>query len=88
MCSGIYVKDIRENYGFTQKEFAFYFGVKLRTVQNWESRGCSENIYQLLNRCFWSDRARVVSDDNEKFRDFMRERIEHIKDIYSTENAW
>lgn len=33
-------KILRERYKLTQKDFASYFGIPLRTVQNWDNRDC------------------------------------------------
>lgn len=82
MCNGRYIKEIRDDYGFTQKEFSIYFGIKLRTVQNWESRGCSDNIYKLLNRCRWSDSSRVIPFDKQKFKDFMRKELDDYFELF------
>lgn len=30
------IKEIRENLGWTQKEFADYFNIPLGTIHNWE----------------------------------------------------
>lgn len=32
--------DLRAEYGLTQKQLAEIFDIPLRTVQNWDSRGC------------------------------------------------
>lgn len=37
------VKAIREKLGFSQKEFAYYFGVSIRTIQEWEQHRCYPN---------------------------------------------
>lgn len=39
------IKDLRKDINFTQKEFAEYFGVKLRTIENWESERGSAPEY-------------------------------------------
>lgn len=40
---------IRQELGFTQVQFAEYFGIPLATVQNWDSRGCMpEYMYKTL----------------------------------------
>lgn len=33
----ITVKELREKSGFTQSDFASYFGIPLRTIENWET---------------------------------------------------
>ncbi len=42
------IKDLRRAAGFTQKEFADYFDLPLRTLQGWESEGRSSPPDYLL----------------------------------------
>ena len=41
------IKDLREKTGMTQKEFATYFEIPLRTYENWEAKSESENRHYL-----------------------------------------
>lgn len=44
------VKELRTATGMTQKEFAEYFGVSLRTVESWEGgkRNCLDYVLALM----------------------------------------
>lgn len=44
------IKEMRKRIGFTQKEFAEYFKLKKRTVENWEggTRKCSPAMLELI----------------------------------------
>jgi len=44
------IKELREAAGMSRKEFAEYFGISYRRVQNWElgSRGCDELLIDLM----------------------------------------
>lgn len=44
------VAEIRTHTGLTQAEFATKFCVPLRTVQNWEYRGCPDYIRLMMAR--------------------------------------
>lgn len=44
------IKKYRRND--TQKEYAEYLGVNLKTVQNWESRGAGETTIKLLKKIY------------------------------------
>lgn len=43
-------KELREASGFNQREFGEYFGIPLRTIQNWHSgqRSCPEYLLDLM----------------------------------------
>lgn len=43
-------KAIRQSSGMTQKEFSDYFGIPIRTIQDWESerRNCLPYILDLM----------------------------------------
>ena len=43
-------KELRENSGMTRPQFAEYFGIPYRTVQNWElgSRPCPTYLLELM----------------------------------------
>lgn len=43
-------KDLRKLSGMTQKQFSEFFGIPLRTIENWEGgkRGCPEYLLELL----------------------------------------
>lgn len=44
-----YIKQIRKEYGITQSQLASFFGVNLRTVQNWEAgRPVPESVKKYL----------------------------------------
>ena len=44
------VKELREKTGMTRKEFAEYFGINWRQVQNWEvgARNCPDYLLELM----------------------------------------
>ena len=44
------VKELRKKYNMTQIEFARYFGIPKRTVQNWEGEvnKCPDYLYNLM----------------------------------------
>ena len=44
------LKELRENSGMTRSEFAEYFEIPYRTVQNWEigERKCPEYLLKLI----------------------------------------
>lgn len=48
----MHIKEIRKRTGWTQKRFAEYFGVPLRTVQQWERNGSvpPQYIPQMMER--------------------------------------
>lgn len=43
-------KDIRQQSGMTQQQFAAYFEIPKRTIENWESgaRKCPEYLLKLM----------------------------------------
>lgn len=43
-------KDLRTQSGMTQKAFSEYFGIPLRTIENWEggSRKCPQYLLDLM----------------------------------------
>lgn len=43
-------KDLRQQSGMTQKQFADYFGIPKRTVENWEAgvNQCPEYLLNLI----------------------------------------
>lgn len=44
------IKELRTATGMTQKQFAQYFGISQRTIEEWERGGrkCAEWILQLI----------------------------------------
>lgn len=46
------IKELRKRTGLTQKDFAAYFNVPLRTIQKWERNGSAppEYIFQMMER--------------------------------------
>lgn len=44
------IKELRKQTGMTQKQFADYFGIPYRTIQNWEGgvNKCPEYLLRLL----------------------------------------
>lgn len=44
------IKELRESAGMSRKEFAAYFGVSYRRIQNWElgSRSCPDLLLELM----------------------------------------
>lgn len=44
------IKELREAAGMSRKEFAEYFGISYRRVQNWEleTRGCEKLLLDLM----------------------------------------
>lgn len=44
------VKELRSKYGMTQREFAEYFGIPKRTIENWEGgkRQCPQYLLSLM----------------------------------------
>lgn len=44
------IKELRTASGMTQKQFAEYFGIPHRTLQNWEGgqRACPEYLLKLM----------------------------------------
>ena len=44
------IKELRELYGMSRKEFAEYFGIPYRTLQNWELglRVCPDYLIALM----------------------------------------
>lgn len=44
------IKQIREKYGLTRKEFCEYFNIPYRTLQNWElgDRECPDYVRDLI----------------------------------------
>lgn len=44
------IKELRKAAGMSRKEFAAYFGISYRRVQNWEldSRNCPELLLELM----------------------------------------
>ena len=44
------IKELRERYGMKRPEFAEYFHIPYRTVQNWELgvRDCPEYLLELM----------------------------------------
>lgn len=44
------VKELRKQTGLSQQKFGDYFGIPLRTIQNWElgARECNQYIIDLL----------------------------------------
>lgn len=45
----VFIKDLKEFRGNrTQKEYAEMLNIGVRTVQNWEHRGCSTTIHNIL----------------------------------------
>lgn len=44
------VKEIRDAYGMTRKQFCEYFGIPYRTVQDWElgHRKCPDYLIKLI----------------------------------------
>lgn len=44
------IKQLREQTGLSQQKFGDYFGIPLRTIQNWENgvRECNEYIVNLI----------------------------------------
>ena len=44
------IKELREKTGLSQQKFGDYFGIPLRTIQNWEmgTRKCNQYILDLL----------------------------------------
>ena len=44
------IKELREKTGLSQQKFGDYFGIPMRTVQNWEmgTRKCSQYIIDLM----------------------------------------
>lgn len=49
------IKAIRQRFNLSQSEFAKFLDVSVRTVQNWELRGCSSSTLALL---------KVISNQN------------------------
>lgn len=51
------VKELREVSGMTQKEFAEYFGIPKRTVEDWEEgkAKCKPYILELMEYKLWTD---------------------------------
>lgn len=43
-------KDLRQQSGMTQKQFAYYFGIPKRTVENWEAgvNQCPQYLLDLM----------------------------------------
>jgi len=46
------VKDLRERYDLTRRQFADLFGIPLRTVQSWEigTRSCPAYVFRMMER--------------------------------------
>lgn len=44
------IKELRASTGLTQRQFGDYFGIPLRTVQNWEGgqRACPDYLLSLM----------------------------------------
>lgn len=44
------IKELRERYRMTRTQFAEYFGIPYRTVQDWEldNRKCSDLLFNLM----------------------------------------
>lgn len=55
------IKEIRENLGWTQKEFAAYFNIPLGTIHNWEQglRTPPEYVVDLIERVIFAERKEV-----------------------------
>lgn len=58
-------KELREERGLTQKEFADKFGIPLRTVQNWECRGCCPDYVLGLFYRYYAEKDEVVRLNRE-----------------------
>ena len=42
---GMDIKKIRERLNMTQREFAEYFEIPIRTIQEWEQERCKPPVY-------------------------------------------
>ena len=44
-------KELRKASGMTQKEFATYFNIPLRSIENWEAgvRNCNQYLVDLMH---------------------------------------
>lgn len=53
----IIIQHLKEFRGsMTQKEYAEMLNIPLRTVQNWESRGCNQTTHNLLLQIYLADK--------------------------------
>ena len=85
-------KELRKQSGMTQKQFADYFGIPHRTIQNWEGNvnKCPEYLLNLMEYRLKNegentpaDVVRIRNDDmkelHRKIDDVQRERMEALK---------
>lgn len=51
------IKELREASGMSRSQFAEYFGIPYRTIQNWELglRDCPEYLLKLIEFRLFSD---------------------------------
>lgn len=54
------IASLRMERGLTQKEFAENFGIPLRTVQNWESRGCCPDYVLGLFYRYYAEKDEIA----------------------------
>lgn len=76
-------KELREQSGMNMKQFAAYFEIPYRTVQNWEAgvNKCPDYLLKLMK--FKLDHDRMESERKEK----IRKRLSEIGGILTTEEA-
>lgn len=56
-------KELRESSGMTRPQFAEYFGLPYRTIQNWElgERTCPAYLFELMKYKLDNERAKRES---------------------------
>lgn len=67
------IKELRKNMKATQKDFADYFEIPLKTVQGWEQgrRNPPEYLIKMMKRIWESDGKPIFEFEN--FQDFFRQ---------------
>lgn len=76
------IKELRTNACMTQKEFAEYFGIPKRTVENWESknetsaRECPEYLINLMEYKLINEHMIITAEQKEEYAHEIDKKIE------------
>ncbi len=46
------IKEMRQNFGYTQKQFSEITGIPKRTVEDWEAKAQSSRMASENDRCY------------------------------------
>lgn len=77
------IKELRHNTGMTQKQFAEYFDISVRTVEGWEHKdNAPEYLTKLMN-------YKLMNEGKiKKEVEFMNKIIEKFKSVGCTIDTW